>query len=383
MADLVSVVVAGINGYGSGYVKKLLTHKQALLAGVVDNAPERSPYLPDLRERGVPVYHSLTSFYREHHADLAVIATPIHFHTVHALEALTNGSHVLCEKPLSAVANDFSLWEKAVREAQRWAAIGFNWSFSKTVHALKRDRMAGLFGRAKSLKTLVFWPRNTEYYQRSNWAGKRYSQQGQAIFDSIANNAAAHFLHHLLYVLGDKIDTCANVVDIDAELYRANPIETFDTCILRAKTDEGAALLFVASHATEEEAGPMFALEFEKATIEYRCTNKTGHVVAYFKDGSTKVYGRLGVTHDDSFAKLDDCIEAIIDPNRKVPCTYETAFAHVQIIEQLKQHPIHEFANVKQVDGYRVVPGLADVLLERYENPQQWPSTPIKETLKT
>ena len=118
--------------------------------------PERSPYLPDLRERGVPVYHSLRSFYKEHHADLAVIATPIHFHTVHALEALTNGSHVLCEKPLSAMENDFPLWEKAVREAQRWAAIGFNWSFSKTVHALKRDRMAGMFGRAKSLKTLVF-----------------------------------------------------------------------------------------------------------------------------------------------------------------------------------------------------------------------------------
>ena len=196
-------------------------------------------------------------------------------------------------------------------------AIGFNWSFTPVVQQLKRDILSGIFGKPKRLKTLVLWPRSEDYYTRSSWAGKEYSPNGEMIFDSVANNATSHFLHHLFYLLGPTIDTSCELKDVTAELYRVNDLETFDTCAVQLHTKDDVEILYYASHATKEDFPPRYVLEFERATIVY----KHGHPIeARFVDGISIKYEH-GV--DNMFTKLQVCIEATANLHHHILCGIE------------------------------------------------------------
>ncbi|WP_059102595.1 Gfo/Idh/MocA family protein [Shouchella shacheensis] len=373
MGNKTSVVLVGINGYGEMYVKALLDNERVTIAGVVEIALELSPYLPFIKQRSIPIYQTVEEFYAKHSAELAIISTPIHLHTVQATEAMKNGSHVLCEKPLAGDAGDISLWEQASRQSGKWAAIGFNWSFTDTIQEVKQDILRGVFGKPKRLKTLVLWPRSEAYYKRSSWAGREYSPAGDKIRDSIANNAAAHFLHNMLYILGEDVQTSAEVQSVEAELYKVNEIETFDTCALRVWTEAGAELLFYASHATETELGPNFIYEFENGFIEYACRQNNGKVMAYFEDGSTKEYGSLERDQREHLCKLDWCLQAVKDKEMDIPCLFSTATPHLQTIEaihtegnRVKAFP-PERIHVNKEKQMRSVDGLNTLLTECFQ----------------
>ena len=132
-------------------------------------------------------------------------------------------------------------------------AIGYQWSFSPAIQRLKGDIAAGVFGAPKRLKTIVLWPRDETYYSRNRWAGKQRDEAGNPIFDSPVSNACAHYLHNMLYVLGDAVDRSAIPSRVSAELYRAHPIENYDTAALRCWTDRGVEILFIVSHATRRQ----------------------------------------------------------------------------------------------------------------------------------
>lgn len=371
MVDKVRVLVVGINGYGEVYMNALFKRNDVIIVGVVEIIPNKSRYYDTLKAKRIPIYPTVSRFYEKDQADFAIISTPIHLHTEHVVEALKNDSYVLCEKPLTAESKDFSILDEAVKQSGKWIAIGFNWSFSETIQALKRDTIRGKFGRPKTLRTLVLWPRYTTYFTRSNWAGKRYASGGKVVFDSIANNAAAHFLHNMLYVLGGEMDSCVQVAKVEGDLYKVNPIETFDTCAIRTKTVDGAELLFYASHSTREEIGPMFEYEFEHATVKYKCDDDTGKVIAYFHDGSIKEYGNLDVHQKEALTKLDTCIEAVKNNSKVVPCTHETAKAHVQVIESLRGLPVKQFEKerIEHIEGQYIVKGLVEKILDCYQMP--------------
>ncbi|MDQ0207210.1 Gfo/Idh/MocA family protein [Alkalicoccobacillus murimartini] len=364
------VVLIGINGYGESYLRSLLERTDAILIGVVEIAAEKSSFFDVLKERTIPIFKTVEAFYENHSADLAIISTPIHLHTKQAIYAMEQGSHVLCEKPLTGDPTDLPLWKETSEKTGKWAAIGFNWSFTESIQSLKQDIMAGVFGKAIQLKTLVLWPRTEDYFNRSSWAGKKHSPQGVMIMDSIANNATAHFLHNMFYMLGDQIETSAAVKNVEAQLYRVNDIETFDTCLVKMQTETGTELLFNASHAVEESEGPIFEYEFEKGTIYFNSEDEQPTMLAKFKDGTTKDYGNPHIPHID---KLNWCLKAVHDDKAQPPCDYSTAAVHVQVLgvlnnqlDQVIEFPketslyneetkLHYVQNVQQVltDSYQ------------------------------
>jgi predicted dehydrogenase len=221
--------------------------------------------------------------------------------------ALERGSHVLCEKPIGATIQDAELLIKVTERTNLWVMIGYQWSYSRAIQSLKRDIMSGEFGKPFRLKTLCFWPRDGAYYGRNDWAGKIKDPQGIWVLDSPANNAMAHFLHNLFYLVGDKLDGCAMPSEVTAELYRTYPIENYDTAACRAFTREGAEVLFYASHTTSDDLGPMFSLEFEKAIITY--DEAADNIIAKDHMGCSKQYGSPEA--ENPMRKLFTAVEAV------------------------------------------------------------------------
>ncbi len=342
MSAATSVVLVGVGGYGNTYVNALLDGRDTgpvRIAGVVDPFPEGCRRLPELRASGIPCYADLAAFYREHAADLAVVSSPIARHCEHTCLALENRSHVLCEKPLGATVEQVEAMRKARDRAGRFVAIGYQWSFNEAVRALKHDFLAGRLGRPRRLRTLVLWPRDAGYYARNDWAGALRDPEGRWVLDSPVNNATAHYLHNMFYVIGPTPDRSAVPARVRAELYRANPISNYDTGACRVVTDSGVELFFYSSHAVEVQRGPEYVFEFEKAVVTY--SPQKAAIVARFADGSIRDYGD---PNRDAMKKLRDCLAATRG-QADIVCGIEAASSQTLCMNgmQLSGAPISEF----------------------------------------
>lgn len=302
--DEVTIALVGIGGYGEFYLEHLLGDESAksreagarLVAGI-DPFAEKTGSVQILQDRNIPIYPSLASFYEDNTADLVIIAAAIHLHTPLTCLALSQGSNVLCEKPLCATLSEAREMAAAEKASGKLVAVGYQWSHSRAVQELKKDIMGGVLGKAIRLKTKVFWPRNKSYYQRNDWAGSLKTRDGNWVLDSPMHNATAHYLHNMLYILGAEITSSALPLEIQAECYRANPITNFDTAALRCMTDQGVEILFYTSHAVPDLIGPIFNYEFEKANVQYLPSTEypddpwKRRFIAQFKNGLVKDYG--------------------------------------------------------------------------------------------
>jgi predicted dehydrogenase len=336
----VRVILVGVRGYGTSYVHSLLAHDNSQycrLVGVVDPAaaPGAAVAMPrEIRANEIPAFEHLAAALREARPDLTVISTPLHLHAAQTLEALAHGSSVLCEKPLAATAADAMRVAGACERLTngQFVAIGYQWSFSSAVQALKRDVMAAVLGRPLRLRTIVAFPRGEDYYRRNEWAGRLKTDAGEPVFDGPINNATAHYLHNMLYILGPTRETSASPDWVEAELYRANAIESYDTAALRCRTESGVELLFYTMHATTHRAGPKCRFEFEHATVEYDDHGGRGAFVARFADGTVREYGQPETERDEKLRQSIDAVRTgtpiVCGPRAALPHALCVAAAH-------------------------------------------------------
>jgi len=295
MAKKMTTALMGVAGYGDHHLRNILDGYEEgnlELVGAVARRPERCKHLDALARLGVEIYPTMAEFYRHHSAELMIISTPIHLHRRQMIEALENGSHVFCEKPVTATIQDALAVEEVRRQKDRFVAIGYQLSFSDAIQALKADVMSGLLGRPVQLKSLVSWPRNASYYSARGWGGVLKTTDGEWLLDGPVSNATAHYLHNALYVIGATRETSGPPIDVQAELYRANAIENYDTAAVRVHTMDGAEIMHFASHAVPSRIGPLMVYRFEHATVTHE-GGLDNTFTAHFDDGQVKSYGGL------------------------------------------------------------------------------------------
>ena len=366
-----NILLVGAGGYATIYADALLacTDPDVKWVGVVDPYIENSAAKDKICAATIPVYADMDAFYRESTADLVLIATPPFLHRAQSICALSHGANVLCEKPVAPTVAEAEEMLAAEERYGKFIAVGYQWSYSDEIQALKRDVLNGTLGAPVSLKTLISWPRNRAYYARGGGWGGRISKDGITVLDSVASNACAHYLHNMLFVLGDSMETSAAPDTVAAQLYRANDIENFDTCAIKMGMRNKAELLFIASHVGKQSYEPEFEYVFENAVVRYREGDPDGEIVAYFKDGGTKSYGR---PHNHTLKKAWDCVRAIREGTRPV-CTVATAIEHTRVIDRLwRECEIKNFVpsliREDTADNRVYVDGLYEKMLAAYES---------------
>jgi predicted dehydrogenase len=373
----VKVALIGIAGYGDHYLEALLHNPRASgarLVAVADPAAHRCTRLPELRQLGIPIFADLESLLTNVPVDLVMIATPIHLHAAQTCLALDHGVNVLCEKPLASALADALHMLACEQRNGNFVAIGYQWSFSDAVQALKRDVMAGVLGRPIRFKTIVFFPRGIHYFRRNDWVGKLRTTGGEPVLDSPVNNATAHYLHNMLYLLGRSHQSSAVPVMVQSELYRANAIENYDTAALRVVTDQGVEILFYTTHAVGKPLGPVCHFEFENGVVEYDPA-KSSTFVARLGDGTIRDYGSPNL---DRHQKLWQCIEATQQATRdrsQIACGVRAALPHTLCVLAAQQSApvIATFDSALQrivsmeSDSLICVEGLAEALLDCYQ----------------
>ena len=136
-------------------------------------------------------------------------------------------------------------------DVHKKVAVGFQLVNSQPVQQLKDWVTQGALGEIRSLRVYGCSPRSAEYYARAPWAGKMM-YDGKPVFDGPATNALSHWLHNIMYLAGAKMDEFGLPVDVEAELYRIRPIESYDLICMRGHMGSGASFQYAVTHATEK-----------------------------------------------------------------------------------------------------------------------------------
>jgi predicted dehydrogenase len=369
-----SVALVGIGGFGQTYLRALLPNggvEGVRFIAAADSAAERCEMLPEVQEAGVPIFPSLEALLEKSKPDLMVLSTPPQVHAQQVIASVQRGCHVLVEKPAACDPQQVREMIAARDKANKQVAVGYQWSFSPAILKLKSDVMSGRFGKPKKLRTSVYWPRNEAYYSRNDWAGRQRDSQGLLVLDSPVNNACSHFLHNMFFVLGPVRDRSDEPVTVQAELYRANKIDNYDTAAIRCITRSGAELLFYTSHATHTSQEPLIHYEFEKAVVRY--VGQDGNeLIATMADGTTIRYGHP--LEAISSQKLQDVCNSI-RAGTPVACGLEAAspqnicmFASQESTPQIVEFP-RELIVIEGEPGSRMtyVPELESGLNRCYE----------------
>ncbi len=364
----IDVLLVAIGGYGRLYVQALresLDNGATRISAVVDPLAEKSPEWPALKEAGIPLFNTIEEYLQAGgNADLAVISSPIAFHADQACAALEAGMNVLCEKPLAALAADAQRMIETSQATGNFLEIGYQWSFSPSIQQLKADILVGRFGAPREMRTWIAVQRDSSYFARNDWGGRIKDDQGRYVYDSPANNATAHYLHNMLYLLGDAIDSAAMPTAVTGECYRGHKIENFDVACCQIDTNRDVDVFFYTTHCVRGGHGPYFHFEFDDALVT---RNENGEVVARLKNGNEINYG---IPDNGAEYKLQHCLDRCraADGGSTI-CGAEAALAQTLCINALQQMPIHDltapYAKEKQNGDRGVltyVPGLEDIM---------------------
>lgn len=331
------ILLVGAGGYGRLYLEYLTTHDTgADLVAVCDIDPGLPDRLPAIRQNHLAFYRDLESFFARDRADLAILVSPVHFHTEMVLTCLQQGTCVLCEKPLCLTREEALTMEDAAKKSGCFVAVGYQLNYRRDVLALKKDLLVGRFGRPVRFSVYHGFRRGASYYARNDWAGQ-ISCHGREVFDSPFTNACAHHFQMLTFLLGDAMDTACPLRDVEAELYRANPsIENYDIAALRFHTREGVPLLYYTAHPIPSDCwGPRGVLEFENAVITYR-----GEIPVFqgrLKNGTPFDYHH--VDPGSHMQKLLDAIHALQTGEPPV-CGPKADLPHIQAVRMVQENPI-------------------------------------------
>ncbi len=270
------VAIIGTSGYARIHLNTLsnlhATEQVRLVAGVCIN-PETDPEaLQILQKAGAEIYLDWKEMFRKERdqIDLCVIPTPIHLHELMTIAALEAGMNVLVEKPLAPSLEAIERIRQKEKTSGRLVLIGFQDLFDPAVWEAKKELLKGKIGKIRRIRILGMWPRASSYYERSAWAG-RLKLGSEVVFDSPMNNAMAHYLHLAMFWAGGKLKLSARANCVEAELFRAKPIETFDTGAIRIQTDEGIEVMMFATHSCREHRSVQINVDGENGRLEWIC----------------------------------------------------------------------------------------------------------------
>lgn len=372
---MIRVALVGVSGYGGCLLTAIKEVEQQgrckLTAVCIVNRSQEAATWDRLTAEGVRCFESTGDLWNamKGEIDLTLLPTPPQTHRAMTEEALAAGSHVLCEKPTSTNVADALAMEEAATSASRNLYIGFQDMYLEGTHALKRELCSGLYGMVQSISFLGLWPRGeVTYYARNSWAGKM-RLNGTLINDNPVSNAFAHFLKLGLFFAGPDAATSARPLleEIESQLHRANPIETFDTAALRIPTDTGIPMQFLCSHAIEQNNLPTLRIRTDRDQLDWKYEEGL-----FIRSRGKEAVTRLPKREEGRVGMLEHIIAHLHGEPAHL-CTPTDALIPLSVSESLREHPVRNFpeslviTEEKSGDRLRRVKGLAEKLTACFE----------------
>jgi len=289
LEPILRVGLIGVTGYAHSYFEGLgkLVDDERLRWGAVTiiNPEEAVEQVKYFRERGVAIYTDYTEMLDKERKNLDWVGIPtgIGWHRKMLLDCLERGIPALVEKPLVPTLQEVALIREAEERTGLSVAVGYQHIYIDETWEIKKRLLDGEIGEIQRIDALGLWPRARSYYERARWSGRLHDGNSW-ILDSPLHNALSHIVNLILFFSGKEWETRAKLKKVNAELYRAKSIESFDTIRTEVELEGGIPAAMILSHACQHELHP-----------EIRITGSLGSLHWRFK-GFHTFFKEMGIT---------------------------------------------------------------------------------------
>lgn len=366
--DPVKIGVIGCGGYAYQLIARILTTPLYGKITAVTSRNLDSDGAKYCRAQGIKVFQTVEELLACGDFEVVVNPTPIHLHAEITKQCLNAGFPVWMEKPPVATVQELDDLNTAALIAGLPVAVCFNSVYSFRAQQLKAELIAGKYGKIKRVKSLGAWVRTDAYFSRNGWAGE-LKKGDHWILDGDINNPFAHVVCNGLFFAGSEQSALANPVAIEAELYRANQIESEDTSAIRIHTEEGVEILSWLTLACKDESDPDTVIETEKATIKFINLQQ---VEITFNDGTVEFRdsykeNRLEmIEHLCRTIRSDEELICSLADTRPFTLAINAAFDSVGTINTIPEDAL-DCVMVRETEKQVAIAGMGEILKEAFE----------------
>lgn len=364
-----NIGLTGLGGYAGAIcdvLEQVAATPDASVRFVAVSEPDHKTHadkIAALRAKGIRVFERYDDLLAVPEIEAVWLPLPIDLHRPFTEKALAAGKAVMCEKPAAGCVDDIDAMIAARDRAKLPVGIAYQDVYDPTTVTLKRLLLDGAIGTITRASVIACWPRNDQYYARTAWAG-RFKRNDTWVMDSPANNACAHYVNIPLFLMGPDIASAAQPVAVDAELYRVNPIENFDTISMRVHLDGGASLLVAMTHGCERLVQQEVVIHGTRGKI-----TRTNECIVVESDGRTRTIERGGDARPRLLERFANAVRNKPDPDAAM-ATLESARPQLVAVNGASEASlIHDVApaHYRSVDFHggtlRAIDGIEDAFL--------------------
>lgn len=298
------VSVVGCGGVSCLHLKALSEMESVTISSVVDIVAEKADAAA-LRY-GCKAYYDYEKMLREDKPDCVHICTPHYLHVPMAVKALTEGVHVLCEKPCAISAEGLSQLRMAQLLSDAKFGVCFQNRYNESALIVKECVDKETYGKVEAVRATVHWFRDASYYS-DDWHGTLEKEGG-----GVAVNQAIHTQDLMRYVSGKKTACVTGHVFTD---HLKDLIEVEDTVHAIFEYEDGVLGLYNATTAFSKNLPVIIDVVCEKAVLRLEGDNayviRDGNIEQLHLADNTGFAGKnyWGKGHSSLINDFYDCIE--------------------------------------------------------------------------
>lgn len=208
MNKRIKFAVVGCGHIGKRHAAMILNNDEAELVAMTDT--DGSLEDPISKEFKVSFFKSIDELLTSGlEIDVINICTPNNEHGPQSLQALQNGYHIVCEKPMALKKADCEeIIYKALQVSKLVFCVMQN-RYSPPSVWLKKIISQGKLGKIYMVQLNCYWNRDKRYYKKEDWKGKNKTDGG-TLFTQFS-----HFIDIMYWLFGDITNIKAKFNDFN------------------------------------------------------------------------------------------------------------------------------------------------------------------------
>lgn len=298
------VSVVGCGGVSKSHLKALSEIESVTVSSVVDIKKDRADMAAN--EYNCKAFYDFDTMLSEDKPDCIHICTPHYLHVPMAVKALTQGVHVLCEKPCAVTSEDLSRLRLAQLMSDSKFGVCFQNRYNESSLLVKDLLEKEAYGKITSARACVHWERGEDYYC-DDWHGTLAKEGGGVVV-----NQAVHTQDLLRFLVGKNIKAVTAHVFND---HLKDVIEVEDTVHALLEFEDGMIAVYDATTAFTDNLPVLIDIVCEKAVLRIEGDSayviKDGDVEQLHIADNTGFVGKnyWGKGHNSLIRDFYDCLE--------------------------------------------------------------------------
>lgn len=232
--------VIGLGAIGERLINGFKENSQINVSAVCDIDPTRARKVAEGLD-GANWFTEYSELLAVKDIELVYVAVPPAFHKAVVLEAVQQGKHILCEKPLANSLEEAHQMWKAAEGAGIVHAMNFPLNYSTGLNKMAELLANGYIGDLRRINLSMHFPQWPRAWQQNAWVGGR--EQGGYVLE-----VGAHFIQAILKMFG-------SITSVRSEIqFPADPAASETGIIATMRLQDGTAVLVDGmSHIAGEE----------------------------------------------------------------------------------------------------------------------------------